>query len=128
MRKKIAVIISILLVMILAACGGEKVDEETSNKYIAKAEDIIHLLNDGEYENIVDMFADELKAELTIDQLKEIEPILEESGEFVEVKKSSVEKTEGIYVTVIAGKYTEDDRIFTISYNDDDEVVGLFVK
>lgn len=128
MRKKIAVIMSVLMVMVLTACGGEKVDDETSNKFISEAEEIIHLLNDGNYSEVVDAFADELKAELTEDQLREVEPVIDQSGEFEEVEKSSVEKTEGVYVVVIAGSYSEDDRVFTISFNEDEEVVGLYVK
>ena len=128
MRKKLVVFISIAFIVMLAACGGEKVDDETATKYINKAEEIIHLLNDDDYGAVVDEFSDDLKAELTEDQLREIEPVIQDSGEYEEVKKSSVEKSEGVFVTVIAAKYSKDDRIFTISFNDADEVVGLFVK
>jgi len=128
MRKKLVVFISIAFIVMLAACGGEKVDDETATKYISKAEEIIHLLNDEDYGAVVDEFADDFKDDSTEGQLREIQPLIEDSGEFKEVKKSSVEKSDGFFVTVIAGKYSEDDRIFTISFNDDDEVVGLFVK
>ena len=43
--KKIALImISVLTVLVLVACGGNKVDDATAEKYITKAEEIVSLI------------------------------------------------------------------------------------
>lgn len=128
MRKFVAILLSASFLTFLVACGGEKVDDETASQYINEAEEIILLVNEGKYGEVTDAFADELKAELTEDELREIEPVMNESGDFEAFDKSSVEKDDGYYTVVISGKYTEDDRIFTISFNEDEELVGFFVK
>lgn len=121
------VLLGICLSM-LVACGGEKVDDATSDKYIGKAEEIILLLNDGNFEAVTETLDSQMKAELTADRLKEIEPVIEQSGDYEEIKKSSVEKQDNMYITIIVANYTNENRTFTISFNEADEVVGLFVK
>jgi len=128
MKKMKAVLISICMMIVLTACGGEKVDEATSTKYIQKAEEIVTFLNEGKYTDLIDMFDDKMKAALTEEKLKEIEPVIQQSGDYEKIEKSSVEKKDSSHIVVLAGKYTKQSRIYTISFNENDEVSGLFVK
>lgn len=34
----------------------------------------------------------------------------------------------GVYVTVLVAKYSEKKRVYTISFNEAEEIVGLFIK
>src|SRR5699024_72341 len=105
------------------ACGGNKVDDATSEKYITKSEEIVSLLNEGNYEEVFAQFDEEMKAGLPVNDMEELTPIIEESGDFEEIDKSSVEE-DGYYVTVLVAKYSEENRVFTVSYNDKEEVAG----
>lgn len=114
--------------MLLIACGGEKVDDETAQDYITKAESVINLLNNKQYDELIALFDDNMKAGLTENELVKLEPFIEEGGEFEKIDKSSVEKDNGIYVAVLTANYSNATRIYTISFNENDEVSGLFVK
>lgn len=127
MKKKLIGIVSICFLLFLFACGNQ-VDDTTSDKYITQAEGVVSLLNEGNYEAVFAQLNDEMKAGLPIEGLKELSPIFEQSGDFEEINKSSVEEDEGIYIVVVAANYSEENRIFTISFNEQEEIAGLYIK
>lgn len=127
MRKTVLVMLSAFVMLMLVACGN-KVDEATSEKYIAKAEEVVTLLNEANYSDIFEMFDEQMKAGLPTEDMEELTPIFEQSGEFEKINKSSVEEKDGNYIVVLAANYSEENRVFTISFNTNDEVVGLFIK
>ena len=118
---------SMLAVVLLAACGN-KVDEETEGKYIDKAVEVVHFINDGEFDKVIEQLNENMKAKLTAEQLAEITPVLEESGSYKGIKKQSVQEKDGIIVVVLVGEYSEEDRIYTVSYDADNRIAGLFVQ
>jgi|SRR5690625_4402993 len=128
MRKNILVFTISLLLIVLAACGGNKVDEATAEKYTAKAEDVILLLNEGDYEAAFELFNEEMKQGLPVSAMKQLTPIIEESGSYQEIDKASVEEKDGLYVSVLRAKYSEKNRVYTITFDSNDEVAGLFLK
>lgn len=128
MRKILITMLGAGLILLLVACGGNKVDDGTADIYINKAEEIVDLLNDSDYEAVHAMFNDEMKSGLPVIAMEELTPIFKESGSFEEINKASVEESDGIYTTVLAAKYSDKNRLFTISFNSDEEVAGLFIK
>lgn len=127
--KKIALImISVLTVLVLVACGGNKVDDATAEKYITKAEEIVSLLNENNYKEVHAMFDEEMEKELPVDDMEELSPVINQSGEFEEIDKSSVEEKDGFFIVVLVAKYSEENRTFTVTFNDKDEVAGLFIQ
>lgn len=128
MRKMLMVLVSILLVGILVACGGNKVDEATAEKYSAKAEEVILLLNDGDYEAVYERLNSQMQAGLPVSEMEELTPIIEDSGSFEEISKASVEEKDAVYITVSQAIYTDKKRIYTISFDQNDEIAGLFIK
>ncbi|MEI5988865.1 hypothetical protein A5881_000352 [Enterococcus termitis] len=129
MKKVISSMLTIVIgIMVLAACG-EKVDQETTNKMTAKAEEIVTLINNGNYEKASDSFSDQLQGQLNkADFEKAVAPLLEKSGAFEKFDKSTVEKKDDFYVVVLVAKYEKDKRVFTISINDKEKLEGFFIK
>ncbi|GAB3807235.1 DUF3887 domain-containing protein [Virgibacillus kimchii] len=117
-----------VMVLLLVACGGNNVDGSTSEKYITQAKEIISLLNEGDYETVHSKFDEEMKTGLPVEDMEELTPIIEESGNFEEIDKASVEEKDGLYVAVLVGNYSDDNRVFTITFNDSEEVAGLFIQ
>ena len=128
MKKNLMAMLGAVLILMLAACAGSKVDDSTSEKYISQSEEIISLLNESNYEEVRAMFNDEMKTSLPVEDMEELTPIIQGSGSFEEIDKSDVEEKEGLYTTVLVAKYSDENRVYTITYNDDDEVAGLFIK
>lgn len=126
MKKWTVVLVGIILSIILVGCGN-KADEDTSQVYSAKAEDVVKWMNEKSYDKIIEQFDDNLKAQLNADRLAQIEPAIEQSGDFEKVEKSTVEEKDGMKVVVLVAQYSKDKRIFTVSY-DDDKIAGLFVQ
>lgn len=128
MKKIISLNLILLLTIILAACTGSKVDDETAKQYFSQSEQVVSLLNDKQYEELHELFNDELKSHLSIANLEEISPYIEEAGDFMQIDKKSIQKKEEVYITVLVAKYSEKNRVFTINYNEEKEIIGLFVK
>ncbi len=128
MKKILFVMFSVLVMLGLVGCGGNKVDESTSKKYISKGEEIVSLLNEGKYEEVHTMFDAEMTAGLSVNKMQDLTPIIKQSGKFEKIDKSSVEEKDGIYIVILVAKYSENNRVFTISFNNKDEVAGLYIK
>lgn len=128
MKRVLVLVFVTMLLFMLAACGGNKVDDSTADDYITQAEEVVELLNEENYEEVHAMFDEEMKAGLPVEDMGELGTILEESGTFEEVDKASVEEEDGYYVTVLVTKYSDENRVFTITFNDEEEVAGLFIK
>ena len=127
MRKILSVLLGALVALILVGCGSN-VDDATADKYIEQAKAVVENLNNENYEDIQAQFDAKMKANLTTEQLAELAPIIEASGQFQEFDKQSVEEKDGYYTTILVAKYSEENRIYTISFNEQDEIVGLFIK
>lgn len=128
MKKFLATILGFMAILTLVACGGNTVDDSTSEKYISKAEEVVSLLNELNYKEVHEMFNEQMKTELPEEQMEELTPIIEESGDFEKIDKSSVEEKDGYYIVVLVAKYSDENRVFTISFDNKDEVAGLFIK
>ena len=128
MMKKWTVLFGSLLVVLLLAACGNKVDEETASKYVDKAEGIVKLLNNEKYDEIYEQLNASMKSQLSADQLAEIKPVLDASGAYEGIEKQSVEEKDGMNIVVIVGKHSEENRIYTITYDTNDEIAGLFVQ
>lgn len=127
MKKWQLIVCSIVAMVLLAACGN-KVDEETENTYVEKAEAIVHYLNEGKFDQVFDKLNASMQSQVTAEQLAEIKPVLEASGDYEGIEKQSVEEKDNIKVVVIVGKHSEENRIYTVSYDENDEIAGLFVQ
>ncbi|GED17986.1 DUF3887 domain-containing protein [Aneurinibacillus migulanus] len=128
MKRILLTMLSAMVVFVLVACGGNKVDDLTSKKYITKAEEIVSLLNKGKYKEVHAMFDNQMKTGLPEEQMTKLTPIIKESGDFEEIDKSSVEEKDGLYIVILVAKYSKENRVFTLSFNNKEEVAGLFIK
>ncbi len=127
MKRKLLFLFSVLAVLALAACGN-KVDEATAEKYTGKAEEVILLLSEGKYEEVHAMFNEEMEDALPVGEMDALTPLIEEAGKFEKINKASVEEKDGYYVTVTVAKYSKKNRIFTITFDENDNIAGLYVK
>lgn len=127
MKKWAVILVGMMLSIVLIGCGN-KADEDTSQVYREKAEDVVKWLNEKNYEPLIEQFDANLTAQLTVDQLAQIEPVIEQSGDFEQVEKSTVEEKDGMKVVVLVAQYSNDKRVFTISYDGEDKIAGLFVQ
>lgn len=124
--KKTIFLLSIFLLVGLVACGNN--DTSLMEEYVPKAEEVVKLLNDGSYEEVYHQFDETMKNALPVEQMGQLKTVIEKSGEFETFDKSTVEEQDGFYVVVLVAKYSNEDRVYTISFNDHDEIAGLYVR
>lgn len=128
MRKMLLIIISAIAVFALVACTGNKVDESTSKKIISKAEGIVSLLNEAKYKEVHEKFDSKMKTGLPEEKMKDLTPVIEKAGTFEKIEKQSIEEKDGLYTVILVAKYSKEQRTFIITYNDKEEIAGLFIK
>ncbi len=129
------VIILMTMIFVLSACNGPYLsDNFDENQVEAKAEKVIALLIIKGTEKIRDMSTEELKHALTDGVFVQIYEDVQKVGNFKQVKDISVSgsvdkktKEEFAVVTAKAG-YKKGDLIYTISFNKDLELVGLYYR
>ncbi|ALQ68588.1 DUF3887 domain-containing protein [Bacillus thuringiensis] len=128
MRKMLLILLSAIAVFALAACTGNKVDKNTSKKFIPKAEEIVSLLNEAKYKEVHEKFDSKMKAGLPEEKMKDLTPVIEKAGTFEKIEKQSIEENDGLYTVILVAKYSKEQRTFIITYNDKEEIAGLFIK
>lgn len=118
---------SLLAVLLLSGCGS-KIDDSVAQTYISKAEEVVQNINNSDYEKVAEQFDAVMSANLPVEAMASITPVITESGTFEEISKQSVEEKDGTKIVVLVAKYSNENRVFTVSYNEKDEIVGLFIQ
>lgn len=130
--------IAFILAILLTSCGSQistkELSKEVEEKYLNMSKENIELLNDEGIEALDEKFSEEMKKAITEDTKKQVEQLLKENGKFVEFAKAKAvgqkdDKTQENYIiTQVETKYEKSSLIFTINYNEDEEISGLFFK
>lgn len=60
--------------------------------------------------------------------MAELTLVIEVSGGFEQLDKASVEEDKGLYITVLVAKYKNNKRIYTITFDGDDKIAGLYIN
>lgn len=122
-------------VLTMSSCFGRSLpDGFEADKVREQAENAVQLLSDGQYDEVVEMFSPELRAELNAEELESaLGGQLEALGAYTGVKSVSMGGAEagniGEYVVaVMACTYENGSAIFTISVNSDYQLCGLYMR
>lgn len=127
-RSKLWVaIVSLVLVLILAGCG-KTVDDATANVYSGQAEEVIESLVEGEFQPIIEQFDEQMKLNVTEEALAKVTPLITAAGDYVGIKKSTVQYKDGFHVTVLVVEFSNKNHVLTVSYNDANQISGLFFQ
>ncbi len=127
-------IISLFVVLFLGACSSipDGFDQATLEQ---KSEEVIHLMENYQEAEVISLLRTDLQAYITADQLHEnlvtkYESVGEAQDEIsFTISDTKDPQTDEIYATVIAQVDHENGRsTYTISFNLDYELVGLYIK
>lgn len=130
MKKIIRIMITILCFTMLVGCGAGKLSDNFSEDTLkSEAEAIIDNFNNKQYEEVINRGDENLKSKLTADQLKEVwEQVNSKLGDYEEISKITFKEKDGIVSVVALAKYENSKAQFTMSFNEDMELVGIFLK
>ncbi|MGV3074835.1 DUF3887 domain-containing protein [Clostridium baratii] len=130
MKKLLSVFMVLFCGIIMVGCGTQKLSSNYSEEKLkAAAEETINNLNNNKYDEIVNGSRASLKAQLPKDKIKEAwEPLQEHLGKYKEISKISFQEKDGLAVVVAIAQYEEGKVQFTLSYDEDMKLAGIYMK
>ncbi|MEA4914834.1 MAG: DUF3887 domain-containing protein [Christensenella sp.] len=140
MKKQIKTILSAALILVLGlsliGCAANKLPEGFVEEDVGTAaEEIVGLATAGDYDSIILSLRDDLKSSVTADQLKEgWAATYEKAGAFDSITKtvfsSTKDKTTGeeYAVVQVMAKHENANLVYTLSFDKDLMLVGLYLK
>ncbi|BDF03615.1 DUF3887 domain-containing protein [[Clostridium] hylemonae] len=138
MKKFFAALGVLLLVGGITGCSRsqELPDDFDENEVKKAAEEVIDLVNAGEYEKLTEeKWNAQLKTALPAEKMsEEIQPVIEELGAFESIENEAVaggedkDTEQEFAVVVVKAKYEERKVQFTISFDKNMKTAGFFIK
>lgn len=139
-RLSVVVIIFCLSCALFTACSGKSSDTGKNSsvssgqkeKYIEKAQNVITLFNEEKSDEIVELCDEAMKNALSEDKLSEIYPQIKSNGDFEKFLAGEMTKVEqggkAFTVVVQQTKYEKNTLTYTISFDNEDKLAGIFYK
>jgi len=138
MKKFFAALGVLLLVGGITGCSRsqELPDDFDENEVKKAAEEVIDLVNAGEYEKLTEeKWNAQLKTALPAEKMsEEMQPVIEELGAFESIENEAVaggedkDTEQEFAVVVVKAKYEERKVQFTISFDKNMKTAGFFIK
>jgi hypothetical protein len=126
------VLLAVMSLAVLGGCAAKLPEGFDETEVQAATENVIDLLNKRDDEGLSALMTEEMKAVLTTDIQAQIFDLVAQSGAFKEISdlKMAGSTQNGItYVAVAAkAKYENNDITYTISFDQDMKLAGLYLK
>lgn len=137
MRKIVSLLTMFIIMGMLAGCGKstELADVFDEKEVISKAENAVIVVNEDGFEEFHELWDDRLKSKiLEKDYNEQVFAVVEKKGEFEGIGKTVVvgqtdEKTGKNYaVAVLVGEYSDGKIQYTISFDEEMNMIGFYIK
>ncbi|MEG1310334.1 MAG: DUF3887 domain-containing protein [Bacilli bacterium] len=130
MKKFLKTSLLILSLFILVGCGAPKLSEDFKEEELkSSVEEIIDDFNNEKYEDIVLRGSEEIQAQLTADQLEQAwNTVRKDLGAYKELSKVAYTEKDDIATVIAIAKYENKKIQFTISYDKDMNLCGIYMK
>lgn len=137
MKKLLSILLlSIVITVLLGGCSSGKLSDEFEKETVeSSAKQVIEYLNDADYDSVTNMFQEDLKEQLSADALKDaVDKTYGNAGAFSEYKNIAIlgqkikSTKEDSAVAVVVAKYENQNVTFTINFNTDMKLIGLYMK
>ena len=136
MKKLCLSMLALLLSLSLSACASAKLAESFDEAAVkTRAKELVATINTQEYDAVIAEIRADLQAQLSAQSLEDAwTPLLDKSGAFDAFSSVAVygqvdrATDENYAVCVLVCKYEHESRTFTISMDEDMEIVGLYMK
>ncbi|MCD2500690.1 DUF3887 domain-containing protein [Clostridium sp. NSJ-145] len=130
MKKFIKVLSIILCLFMFVSCSAGKLsDAYNEDEVKAAAEEVINELNDKNYDGILEDSSDELKISLPDNKLQETwEGFSKDIGKFNSISNMTLAEKNGYAVAITNVKYDNKKVTFTLSFNKEMKLAGIYMK
>ncbi|WP_312890921.1 DUF3887 domain-containing protein [Clostridium thailandense] len=129
MKRLYKVLLIILCITMLGGCGAKKLSSAYSeDKLKAASEEIINDLNNEKYDDVVAKLNKDLKKDLPASKLKEVCSNFKNLGKYDSISKIVFQEEKDYVVVISIAKYEKGKVQFTLSFNKNMELVGIYMK
>lgn len=131
MKSFTKILISILaLTLLLIGCSSKELsDNYSKEKLDTEVLNIIKDLEKNSFQEIIDKSSQELKSVLTVEQLETAwNSVSENAGEFQEISTNKYMEKDGFATVIAIAKHSKRKVQYTLSFNKDMELVGIYLK
>lgn len=130
MKKMKLLLIMVLGCVMLVGCSSSKLSESFDEQELkTTTEEVIQMLYNGEYDKIEAMSNEVLIDAKVTEKLSEVwEPLAKDLGKFESYEKEAVVGKDNDATVIVITKFENGKVQFTISYNEDMELIGFFIK
>lgn len=136
MKKTTNVILLLIVTLLLCSCTVDPLSDQFDEAKLKRhAEEIIAIVNTKDYEAVLNCFRTDLRSNVTVQQLKDgLGSFLTDAGNYVKLTsftaagKMDASTKEDYAVTVNICEYENSSLIYTISFDENYELIGLYVK
>ena len=129
--KKIFKILSMMVcIFMMVGCSAGKLSDKYNEEDLkVEAEKVIKNLNDKNYDTILEGSSDELKNALPDNKLKETwEGFSENIGDYDSILKMTFAEKNGYGVAIVNVKSKNKKVTFTLSFNSEMKLSGIYMK
>jgi len=129
MKRLSKILLVVLCIMMLGGCGAAKLSDAYSEEKLKSAsEEIINNLNNEKYDEVVGKLKEDLRKQVPADKIKEAWSNLGDKGKYDSISKIAFQEQKGNAIVVAIAKYEKRKVQFTLSFNKDMELVGIYMK
>ncbi|SHK64322.1 Protein of unknown function [Anaerocolumna jejuensis DSM 15929] len=137
MKKFTALFLLVVMsAVLLSGCSSTKLSDSFDKDTVEKsAKQVIEDLNNDDYDSVISMFRDDLKEELTAGSLKDAATkTYGNAGKFEKYKSVSIlgqkvkSTKEDCAVAIVVANYEKQKVEFTLSFDTDMKLIGLYMK
>lgn len=136
MRRLSAILLAAAVLILSAGCGqkAKLADNFEEKQVLAEAQKVVDMVNNKDYQSFEAICSTQMKAAIPEDKFLEVCEDVASRGEYDSVKKTAVvgqkdkETEEEFAVAILIAEYSEKKVQFTISFNENMELAGLFYK
>lgn len=124
-----AAALAVCLALALGGCGASLPDGMQEDEVKKAAEATVSQLAGEDYEGLVASMDEVMKASTTLEDWQAVwQPIAAQVGAFEKIESHALASKDGYAVDVVKVKYANAALTFTLSYNADYQLSGLYVK
>lgn len=130
MKRFLKISLLILSLSILVGCGAPKLSEDFKEEELkSAAEEIIADFNTEKYDDVISKGTEDIQSQLTASQLEQAwNTVGKDLGNYEELSKVAYTEKDGIATVIAIAKYENKKIQFTISYDKDMKLCGIYMK
>lgn len=129
MKKIFSFIAVVICVGILVGCGATKLSDKYNEETLrTSTEAVIKNMDSGNFQAIEEVMSDKLKEAVPTDKLKAVWESLPKTGKYEKISKIVFQEKDGYAVVVAIAKFENSNVQYTLSYDKDMKLVGIYLK